>query len=157
MHNSGKSSTALMHKIIIRFLYRMHSSWNTGGSLRFCFCQFFCGRRGGSEAVWKSRVFPIFMFNCIFINKLLKTSPSPDHVHLWSCPKLLYINLQISLSFSHWDPFSDVQTSIREMERNFQRMEHDMDRLWNRVGFQRFLPSFAKKIPIQMAGRCWII
>ncbi len=38
MHNSGKSSTALMHKIIIRFLYRMHSSWNTGGSLRFCFC-----------------------------------------------------------------------------------------------------------------------
>ena len=46
MHNSGKSSTALMHKIIILFLYRMHSSWNTGGSLRFCFCQFFVDGEG---------------------------------------------------------------------------------------------------------------
>ena len=57
------------------------------------------------------------------------------------------------LTDSHnWDPFTDLPTSIREMERNFQRMERDMEHLWNRMGFPRFLPTFPRRIPLQTSG-----
>lgn len=53
----------------------------------------------------------------------------------------------------HWDPFSEMQTSVREMERNFQRLERDMDNMWNRVGLQGFFPTFARRIPLQTTGQ----
>ena len=47
-----------------------------------------------------------------------------------------------------WDPFSDMTTAIREIERNTARMERDMDKFWTRSGIDRFIPSFTKFIPV---------
>ena len=47
-----------------------------------------------------------------------------------------------------WDPFSDISTAIREIERNTARMERDMDKFWSRAGIDRFLPTFSKLSPI---------
>jgi len=47
-----------------------------------------------------------------------------------------------------WDPFSDMTSAIREIERTTARMERDMDKFWTRSGMDRFLPSFSKLSPI---------
>ena len=47
-----------------------------------------------------------------------------------------------------WDPFSDMTTAIREIERNTARMERDMDKFWTRSGMDRLMPSFSKFIPV---------
>lgn len=47
-----------------------------------------------------------------------------------------------------WDPFSDMTTAIREIEKNVGRMERDMDKFWSRSGMDRFLPTFSRMSPI---------
>lgn len=48
----------------------------------------------------------------------------------------------------NWDPFSDLQTAVREMERNSREME----RAFNRMTMPRFFPSLSSSrssVPVQ--------
>jgi len=51
-----------------------------------------------------------------------------------------------------WDPFSDMTTAIREIERNTARMERDMDKFWTRSGMDKLMPNFTKFSPLSAAS-----
>jgi len=46
-------------------------------------------------------------------------------------------------SRTHWDPFSDVVTSSREIERSAAALRQEMDKLWTWSGFNQ-LPIFSR-------------
>jgi len=51
-----------------------------------------------------------------------------------------------------WDPFSDMTTAIREIERNTARMERDIDKFWARSGMDKLVPNFTKFGPLSAAS-----